>query len=501
MDIKSLSLTRKDKPLILSSIITILIVYGYSLFNFTLSIDNEFTDFFYQKISIGRWGGAFLKELILPDPYSPFFTHFVFCFFLLLSAVSAAKLLGFNGIKGVVFSCLCLSFPSMFYQADFVMQSDAVSIGIFVGVMSAGMAISSIESNLGLRNKLALYFISIILYCLSISVYQSIFNTAIGIVCLYYASKYFDGYRILTLKKIAIYSSWVIASLSLYLCLTKAIQSHYSVAGSSYLINQIGWLSNPFDKNITTIYNKIWLLFSGDSYFGSSIFKIASVCFIIHLILCIWNKKGVMSVVLSVLAYLSPFILVIALASDAPPRTFTFQPFTYAFFIASILYATSKYKVTNYISTLMCVISVWSGSIVYTRLMFSDYMMWQSDKMTAAEIISTIRSKIPEYKEGVTPIYFHGALNKENIWKPTNSDIFGSSFFAWDGGNSDRIIGFYRANLIATIYPATLAQAMKAQEYIEKVNAWPSHDSVFIKDGVVVVKLNNNIGYIANLRK
>ena len=62
---KNLIPSKTDVRWISWVVISAVIVYGYSLFNFTMSIDNEFTDLFAQKISIGRWGGAFLKETIL----------------------------------------------------------------------------------------------------------------------------------------------------------------------------------------------------------------------------------------------------------------------------------------------------------------------------------------------------------------------------------------------------------------------------------------------------
>lgn len=501
MDIKNLKITQEDKPLIYIVALSVIIVYGYSLANYSMSIDNEFTEFFAQKLSIGRWGGAFLKETILPNPYAPFFTNLIFCIFIGLSAIVTSKFLSFDKYTSVLFSCLCVSYPAMFYQADFIMQSDAVSIGIFVGITSACLVIHCLEKIESTAVRFSLFLVSAILYCFSISVYQSIFNTALGIISLFYAKSYFDGRKTLSIKKVFAYGTWIVTAITLYIVSTKAIQYLYGVEGSSYLVNQIGWLHNSWEDSSKTIFQTLSELAIGSSYYGSGIFKLASCCFVLHIALCLWKKKGVVSILLAFLAYLSPFVLVIALASDAPPRTFTFQPFSYAFFISTIISSFPRAAVVKYSSYILCIISVWSGSITYSKLMFSDYMIWQSDKITASEIINTIRSKIPEYIDGETPVYFYGALDKNNIWKPSNSDIFGSSFFAWDGGNSDRIIAFFHSNLIADIKPVTYAQAVSVNDIVTKVKPWPSHESIFLANGIVIVKLNNNIGFTANLSR
>ncbi|MEL2240956.1 glucosyltransferase domain-containing protein, partial [Leclercia adecarboxylata] len=495
MDIKNLTITQEDKPLIYTIIVSLTIVYGYSLANYSMSIDNEFTEFFAQKLSIGRWGGAFLKETILPNPYAPFFTNLIFCIFLGFSAFTTSKLLSFKRNKAILFSVLCISYPAIFYQADFIMQSDAVSIGMFVGVISAYLVICSLEKIDSTPRKIGIYILSALFYCFSISVYQSIFNTALGIIAIFYAHNYYEGRKTLTICKLLAYICWIISALSLYVICTKALQAIYHIEGASYLINQIGWLHNSLTVNITTILAALYKLTTGSSYYGAAIFRLASVCFVLHVVMCFWKRRGAVSIIMALLAYLSPFVLVIALASDAPPRTFTFQPFIHAFFICTIVFSYFKESTANYVTYILCIIGVWFGSSTYSKLMFSDHMIWQSDKITAAEIISTIRNKIPQYSEGETPIYFYGALNKNNIWKPGNSDIFGSSFFAWDGGNSERIIAFYRSNLIADIKPVTYAQAMSINDKIKEVKPWPSREAIFMENGIVVVKLSNNEGF------
>ncbi|MFP8445932.1 glucosyltransferase domain-containing protein [Citrobacter braakii] len=497
---KNLIPSKTDVRWISWVVISAVIVYGYSLFNFTMSIDNEFTDLFAQKISIGRWGGAFLKETILPSPYSPYFTHLIFCVFLCLSAILVSKLLKFNEFYSGVFSVLCVSFPSFFYQADFAMQSDAVSIGMFLGVVSAALIISALENKSDSLCFWSKLFFSVIFYCLSISVYQSIVTTAIGVVLLFYSKSYFENNRCLNAKKIGFLIFWSVLAIVCYSGLTKFFQFYFNVPASSYLLNQVGWLSSGWDVNIAIIYNKIVSLLLGFNYYGESLFFVSSLSFFVFLAVLIYKKKGMVSVLISIASFFSPFFLVFILASDLPPRSFTFQSFVYAYFICVIASYFNSQKHMRNIAIAYCVISVWSGGFVYSKLMFSDYMSWQADKLLASQIVSEIRNSVPEYKDGITPVYFHGSLNRVNIWKPKNSDAFGGSFFQWDGGNNLRIREFMRVNMIANISSPTKSKALSLSSVIKTKPSWPEKASVFIADGIVVVKLGDHYGELGGMK-
>ncbi|WP_146001302.1 hypothetical protein [Pantoea endophytica] len=59
---------------LLVSLTSYVIMYGFELTHFTFSVDEDFYDNFYHTIELGRWGHAFLREFLLPEPYVAFFT-------------------------------------------------------------------------------------------------------------------------------------------------------------------------------------------------------------------------------------------------------------------------------------------------------------------------------------------------------------------------------------------------------------------------------------------
>ena len=75
LDLKILSYLQKNLSVILLLVVIALAAYGFELFNFTLTIDEEYASLFTGledwKLSIGRWGNYLLGALI-PMAIIPF---------------------------------------------------------------------------------------------------------------------------------------------------------------------------------------------------------------------------------------------------------------------------------------------------------------------------------------------------------------------------------------------------------------------------------------------
>src|SRR5690606_37104760 len=70
-----------------------------------------------------------------------------------------------------------------------------------------------------------------------------------------------------------------------------------------------------------------------------------------------------------------------------------------------------------------------------SQLFFSDTMVRKADQLMANRIQTTLQWRYPDFDPAKTPVYFHGGLRVGNTHKQLHSDVFGSSFFLWDGGS------------------------------------------------------------------
>ncbi|HEI3734961.1 TPA: glucosyltransferase domain-containing protein, partial [Escherichia coli] len=112
------------------------VVYGFELTHFTLSIDEEFGDNFFQTIMLGRWGHGLLKHYILPEPYVPFFTTIISIAFLSIAAGLSAMYLKLGRTHSLAFVIMLASLPQLAYQLEFANQSDTIGVALIFSAAS-----------------------------------------------------------------------------------------------------------------------------------------------------------------------------------------------------------------------------------------------------------------------------------------------------------------------------------------------------------------------------
>jgi hypothetical protein len=145
-----------------------LALYGFEITNFSLSIDEEFSNNFAQTISLGRWGHALLREYILPEPFAAFFTPLLAVVTFSLSASVFAISTGLDKFYASVIAVLYVSIPQFTYQIAFSNQSDTVGIAFLL----ASISVYAFKST---GYKVLSYgtLVSVICYVMSSSIYQS----------------------------------------------------------------------------------------------------------------------------------------------------------------------------------------------------------------------------------------------------------------------------------------------------------------------------------------
>src|SRR6476620_9151680 len=101
--------------LFLFSIVTAFIAYGFTLANYSLSIDSESIILPGFALELGRWGTNLVRYHIFHG-HLPYFTLLLGLIFLSQTAVELTKLFKINGVLSYVFCALFLTFPQHAYQ-------------------------------------------------------------------------------------------------------------------------------------------------------------------------------------------------------------------------------------------------------------------------------------------------------------------------------------------------------------------------------------------------
>lgn len=474
--------TRDNLYIFLSALFSYIFVYGFELTHFTLSIDEEDVNNFDQTIRFGRWGHAFLKDLVFPEPYTPYYSLALGIFFLSMSSFLASKFLKLELWLAIPFVIMISALPQMAYQLEFSNQAETISLAILVSVCSL-FFINSLS--------LSRAFLFVLLNILSLSIYQSVF--------LYSASLFLISLTLLAMKgevnfreclvKISIYS--ILASLAILInsTLAKAVANHYGFEVSN-LSQMVGWGRQAPGEVIITIILFMKSFFNGTAKYGLNSFAFTLVPVIVIFGYAIKNNRNAILVTsLSIVSILSAFLLCFALGSVMAPRTLIQMPVIFAGLFSCMAYAIKINKVSLIISLFfLCV-----GTCASSKLFYSDYMARESDKILATQVIQTVYNKYPDFDVDNTPVFFYGSFTPINNFKLQNSDIFGASFFSWDGGNNKRMYRYLSAANIANLKKPNSSQVDMARDSGSSMPSWPNRGSVSMVDGVVIVKLSNQL--------
>ena len=117
------------------TLLTCLIAYGFTLSNFSLTIDSEQTFFPDTSLALGRWGTNLFRYHIFGG-IIPYFTLFLGLLCYSLATVEITKLFRLNTVQSYIFCGLLVTFPQMAYQFVFTMQADAVGFGFLLSALS-----------------------------------------------------------------------------------------------------------------------------------------------------------------------------------------------------------------------------------------------------------------------------------------------------------------------------------------------------------------------------
>lgn len=466
-----------------------LITYGYTLTNFSLSVDNEtpiIPDF---SLPLGRWGTNIVRYHLFGN-LMPYYTLLFSLFFMSISSVIMTKIFKLNFLYALVFSVLFISLPQLSYQMVFLMQSDAIALGFFCSTIGIHIFIIKFLKNTHPTKWLWFSLVSLLIMFV-IACYQGLIFVPIIIFLGYLFTKsnkhkyFLKDFFIDNIKFIIL----LIVSIILYYISIKTIfpmnaDGNFGGYTSGDSSNMIGNFTSVLVSNLI-----------GNFYYGDRLFFLAPLAGIFLITYQIVNKKQ--NLIIKILIILGllvlPFIISFPITNGYnPPRLYISSGITFALLITSVFNIINKTKYLFWIT----VIIVFTNIFYITNLYYSNHKIYEQDVRVAERIARKIRTTFPEAPKDQI-VYFHGGLPLENtnhIVLP-NSEIFGGSMFSWDNGNNYRIISFYsflNIDQFQLLNDKNLYQ--KIEPNIANMPIWPKEGSIQKFDNVIIVKLAQEKG-------
>lgn len=512
---------RNNIPALTLGILTLLLGYGFKMFNDSYSIDTEaliaVPNYLYHSwIELERFGVIAIKHVFGLYWYNNVLASLLTGLMLFITAFTWGYLFyELSDRRQYVVAAIAIPYiasPVLAEMIGFTLTGPEVAFAIFLVPVSIMLLIKGVQ-----RHHWAWYLLSFVVLTIAFTIYLAtvtVFVAAIAMIFYvrYRKDKYFSiktawGFL---LQAIAIFATSYIA----YRLLNKIVMSLYHVTTNPYITEQSRWGKD----SLLTIFKAI-AHHAIDLYTGSGIYYsvILSIGFVVFSVICILDtirqqgfarKIHVLLVGICILA--SPMMMSVILGQTANYRTEMTYTLLASFVIlmcANSLDAVSavptvytKFAVIqkNIVAIVLAITFVfgWTQALIINRIFYTEHINHQQDRELALSIHNEI-SKVTNNSADNATVVFIGIPNI-----PCNLDCYPENDLALVGRSIFRTTvsaaqgTFVKTNFMniqgAHYLQARPNQIEEAQHHSKSMPSWPAQGSITQYDNMIIVKLSND---------
>jgi hypothetical protein len=481
------------------------LVYGFELFGFSLSIDEEVTSFGSAPdldvyLRVGRWGIYLLNYIIYPHSILPYYP-----FLIAISAIALCSVL-FAGTRNsstaakLVFTIIFVTHPLNAYYLAFN------TVNLYYGLGMALTVISFLLFEKALISKkkpfiLYLVFTALIL-AFAVSLYQAMIPFFLVFASFLLFRRILDGHDLTLpefMKSLGCVLMVVVLAIGIYKGVDITVRHILLGKGpenqQEYLENMVNWGVHPAGKVINDLFQSTGDYLRGTEAsldftgWSSKVFLFVVAALVIVILA---KRRPVFQKVLLIgvlfMLVLSPFSLNIANGKSLPVRTLMAFPLMMA--LVWMLLAEQAPVIIKRVIVVLAFALLLNHFYWNTRLFYASYTSWQADKVMAARISERIMQLDISNKYAKPRVAFVGKFVRQRNTMFFRSEVLGASFFEWGKGNPFRIKALFRTIGIEEMDLVMPVELKPLQKQIAEMPAWPRKGSVALFGDIVVVKLS-----------
>jgi hypothetical protein len=480
----------QNRSIILLFTLIILAAYGFELFNFNLTIDEEahalYPSALLGWIEQGRWGMYTLNRALLPYtviPFVPLFTALVFHLLATLLLFESWEISSQS--QKLMVGAIGLTFPIIAYMYTF----STINYGIGVGIFCVSLSVFFYKT---LNDKLRIA-IATIPATFAIGIYEG-FLPALASV--YAACFILNCVRDQNFKKSEILSILAIHLFAIigYIVMQRVTLTFISLDKSSYVAQFFSprELISNFVPVISRVGSTMGTVYVGDPSIYATRISVLPVLllllfsgFAVHVAS---SSQSILSRTLIVLGGLSlffiPFVGGLVMGGHIAMRFLVAMPVTMmGIATLGLKNRTPIYKAIVGLVAGVCIFQF----IVSTNYLFgSSHLALQADRLLASRLVNDI--DLATVGSDVDYLEIVGHYSRPSTPLIPKIETFGASFFEWDQGSSGRVIAFLQTIGYHGLQPAPLDKRIEVLKHVGSMPSWPNQGSVEIFNDVVLVK-------------
>lgn len=479
-----------------------IILFGYMINEFTLSIDeeNDLSGYTSTKFSIalGRVPMYILSKVLnVSERMTPYVTIFLASIVFVMAVILFSFIFDrwvnkkSSEIASFVFSCLFLSMPFVIGQ---VMNFAHFSIFIAIGMCIFTIAFYLIYKLIVMSSwHWGIFVAACITTMIGIGIYQP-FIAFYVTFCV--GNLLFDIYKTECIewrklfRTVIVYVEILVLAFIGYEIINKIFQSCLAEQ-TTYLTNTfVGWNKHmPNEWVLKNVWNNMYQVLRGD-YFnlvGGIIIKVSVIAYIIYALmktikytLC----EKIIVLFLSLFFLISPFILPLCMGSFIlVGRQLLALPLMVGFIWYMILSDINNRGFLRHLTVLLGILLSIYQLEFFNQQVFCDQVRYDRDHATAVSLMHDIEKEVGSDK----PIVFLGNyVYNTDLYLKQISGM--ESFF--DMGNNDRMTTFINLQGYNIKY-ATSEEVIDAQQYAGQLKCWPQSGSIMDVGEYIIVKFSN----------
>lgn len=516
--------------LLLVSLAAAVLCYGFLVFSGTIRIDTEeLMNHPGSKLgwlSIGRFGLAFLKDILGLQTHHMVWSGLLFFLFFWLGAnLLTFGIYHFSGGKSYSYWIFLLLYSTSniwSYQVYFSVQQAEVACAMLLLVSAAFLSVQAVFEKMGAARIWRL-LVSFVLLVLGLGAYQALAVYYIAACLIFFLvgigretgieQEQKDGRLLLRCLGLVLFFACAYAAYA-------AIADAWFMAGADYMNAQSGWSRYPVTdciKNVLRTAKNLLFAIGPRNFSFYTAAALFTAVWLVRIFAGIYGRQGGRRFVLWLLALTallaSPLFMTIYMGEMLVTRAQFALPLAAAFlgmYAIDGLSERVKRETKAQEQKRTAGVCVWArrlgivfvsvvllGQCTYNlRLAYTDQVRFEDDAAKTEQLL-TLLAKTNGGTLPTQPIAFIGYQQAELPKWCRRTEMYGWSFYEWDydskrpAGATHRIVGLIQAYTGAVLEEAvTEEQLLAAAQMAQPLSDFPADGCIAVTDELVVVRLS-----------
>lgn len=481
------------------------VFYGYFLFTFSLSIDNENAALRQDPgvwVSQGRWFTYLVEKFLLQQPSVPFAPYIILITAFAASYIALLRTHGYHASwkTYLAYPVFC-AFPTWWTIATFYANTPALAIGLVLISLSAYLYFGAgFNGTLAIHQSPARTGLTIILLACAIAAYQSLILMFICYACGILLTRCLrrDALCRPAVKTLAI----TLGKLTLLVVLAILFYEIINKLAQRFIANDSGYIAKAFfnyDKTLSHPFRVLDAIFREQlSVYGGSAQRYGARFLISGIVVClatlvIFRTTLFKAPVISMLwlgVLFSPFVLHLVTGGEPLPMR-TLIPIAYVSWLASFILLSAKRTVAIFASIILVGLLQVKMMGVTSQYIAACAIVQSHDRLLAADIYNRIGESSADFDPSAPlKMDFYGRKKFSTIYANAWQGTMNGSFFSWDLDNIGRITHFMTVMGYPNIVVPDDAQRKALSPVFDDMPVWPAAGSVKKVGDIYLIKLS-----------